>query len=131
MRIRTTVTTTAIIIVMIALVLLSSTTTFDTLSFAVSMGRTTVNGTTKQPTNPTSATSHFIHSTNPTPITVATSHSTSTTTTTPIKHIVVIFQENISFDHYFGTYPNATNPKNEPQFTAAPKTPKANNLITP
>ena len=44
----------------------------------------------------------FIHSTNPTPITVATSHSTSTTTTTPIKHIVVIFQENISFDHYFG-----------------------------
>ena len=29
-------------------------------------------------------------------------------TTTPIKHVVVIFQENISFDHYFGTYPNAT-----------------------
>src|SRR5208282_5389363 len=26
-------------------------------------------------------------------------------TTTPIKHLVVIFQENISFDHYFGTYP--------------------------
>ena len=25
--------------------------------------------------------------------------------TTPIKHLVVIFQENISFDHYFGTYP--------------------------
>src|SRR5579862_5656527 len=24
---------------------------------------------------------------------------------TPIKHLVVIFQENISFDHYFGTYP--------------------------
>src|SRR5579859_3669235 len=30
-------------------------------------------------------------------------------TTTPIKHLVVIFQENISFDHYFGTYPNAQN----------------------
>jgi phospholipase C len=29
------------------------------------------------------------------------------TTKTPIKHIVVIFDENISFDHYFGTYPNA------------------------
>jgi phospholipase C len=29
---------------------------------------------------------------------------------TPIKHLVVIFQENISFDHYFGTYPNALNP---------------------
>ncbi len=32
-------------------------------------------------------------------------------TTTPIKHLVVIFQENISFDHYFGTYPIATNPR--------------------
>ena len=30
-------------------------------------------------------------------------------TATPIKHIVVIFQENVSFDHYFGTYPNAAN----------------------
>ena len=29
---------------------------------------------------------------------------------TPIEHLVVIFNENISFDHYFGTYPNATNP---------------------
>ncbi len=28
---------------------------------------------------------------------------------TPIKHLVVIFQENVSFDHYFGTYPNAAN----------------------
>ena len=36
--------------------------------------------------------------------------ATSTTTKTPIKHIVVLFQENVSFDHYFGTYPNATNP---------------------
>jgi phospholipase C len=30
-------------------------------------------------------------------------------TATPIKHLVVIFQENISFDHYFGTYPHAQN----------------------
>jgi phospholipase C len=30
-------------------------------------------------------------------------------TKTPIKHLVVIFDENISFDHYFGTYPNALN----------------------
>src|SRR6202045_1224393 len=44
-------------------------------------------------------------------------------TATPIKHVVVIFQENVSFDHYFGTYPNAANPPNEPQFTAAPGTP--------
>jgi phospholipase C len=31
-------------------------------------------------------------------------------TATPIKHLVVIFQENISFDHYFGTYPYARIP---------------------
>jgi len=30
-------------------------------------------------------------------------------TATPIKHLVVIFNENVSFDHYFGTYPNAAN----------------------
>jgi len=33
------------------------------------------------------------------------------TTTTPIEHIVVIFQENVSFDHYFATYPVALNPQ--------------------
>jgi phospholipase C len=31
----------------------------------------------------------------------------SPATTTPIKHVIVIFQENVSFDHYFGTYPHA------------------------
>ena len=31
--------------------------------------------------------------------------ASSGTTSTPIKHLVVIFQENVSFDHYFGTYP--------------------------
>ena len=30
-------------------------------------------------------------------------------TATPIKHVVVIYGENVSFDHYFGTYPDATN----------------------
>ena len=49
-------------------------------------------------------------------------------TATPIKHVVVIFQENISTDHYFGTYPNAANLPNEPQFTAAPGTPTVNGL---
>src|SRR5215472_16933417 len=49
-------------------------------------------------------------------------------TTTPIKHLVVIFQENVSFDHYFGTYPNATNPAGQPAFTAAVGTPSANVL---
>jgi len=49
-------------------------------------------------------------------------------TATPIKHIVVIFQENVSFDHYFGTYPNATNPQGEPAFFARPHTPTVNGL---
>jgi phospholipase C len=49
-------------------------------------------------------------------------------TATPIKHLVVIFNENVSFDHYFATYPNATNPPGEPPFTAAPKTPKVRTL---
>jgi phospholipase C len=47
-------------------------------------------------------------------------------TATPIKHIVVIYEENVSFDHYFGTYPNATNPPGEPRFIAAPGTPSVN-----
>jgi phospholipase C len=49
-------------------------------------------------------------------------------TTTPIKHVVVIFQENVSFDHYFATYPNALNPPGSPQFSAAPGTPSVNGL---
>jgi phospholipase C len=48
-------------------------------------------------------------------------------TTTPIKHLVVIFQENVSFDHYFGTYPKAANTSGQP-FHAAPNTPTVNNL---
>ncbi len=51
-------------------------------------------------------------------------------TTTPIKHVVVIFQENVSFDHYFGTYPYAMNPAGEPMFQAAPDTPRVNNLLS-
>jgi phospholipase C len=49
-------------------------------------------------------------------------------TRTPIKHLVVIFQENVSFDHYFGTYPNATNPAGETKFVARPHTPAVNGL---
>ena len=60
--------------------------------------------------------------------------------TTPIKHVVVIFQENVSFDHYFATYPLAANITGETlqgsgasaaAFTAAPNTPrKVNTLAT-
>ena len=49
-------------------------------------------------------------------------------TTTPIKHIVIIFQENISFDHYFATYPSATNPSGEPRFHGRDDTPAVNGL---
>lgn len=52
-------------------------------------------------------------------------------TATPIKHLVVIFQENASFDHYFATYPHALNPAGEPQFVADKNTPTANNLLHP
>ena len=54
----------------------------------------------------------------------------SDNTATPIKHLVVIFQENVSFDHYFGTYPVATNQKGEPQFHARPGTPTVNGFTT-
>jgi phospholipase C len=37
-------------------------------------------------------------------------------TATPIKYLVVIYQENVSFDHYFATYPHAANPAGEPAF---------------
>jgi phospholipase C len=54
---------------------------------------------------------------------VAQSTQDAAATATPIKHLVVIFGENRSFDHYFGTYPNAQNPAGEPVFTAAANTP--------
>src|SRR5262249_24159929 len=49
-------------------------------------------------------------------------------TTTPIKHLVVIFQENHSFDAYFATYPVAANPPGQPAFHARPETPSVNRL---
>src|ERR1700743_523397 len=52
-------------------------------------------------------------------------------TKTPIKHLIVIFNENRSFDHYFGTYPNALTPEGEPIFEPAKNTPRdINNLLT-
>ena len=51
----------------------------------------------------------------------------SSATATPVKHLVVIFQENVSFDHYFGTYPNATNADGQ-SFTPVANTPTVNGL---
>jgi phospholipase C len=52
-----------------------------------------------------------------------------TRTATPIKHLVVIFDENVSFDHYFGTYPYAANTDGT-SFSARPGTPTVNGLYT-
>jgi phospholipase C len=48
-----------------------------------------------------------------------------------VEHLVVVFQENVSFDHYFATYPQAANPKGEPSFAARAGTPAVNGLDTP
>jgi len=46
----------------------------------------------------------------------------------PIAHLVVIFQENHSFDAYFGAYPNAANPPGQPAFRPRRGTPAVNGL---
>jgi phospholipase C len=46
---------------------------------------------------------------------------------TPIRHVVEIFQENVSFDHYFGTYPEAANGDGQ-SFHALPHTPAVDGL---
>ena len=51
-------------------------------------------------------------------------------TRTPVKHVIVIFNENISFDHYFGTYPLAKNLPGETPFWGSFGAP-ADNLMTP
>jgi len=57
-------------------------------------------------------------------------HDHDSPTSTPIKHLIVIFDENNSFDHYFGTYPYATNPDSEPAFYPKPGTPSVNGLTS-
>jgi phospholipase C len=51
-------------------------------------------------------------------------------TKTPIKHVVVIFQENVSFDHYFGTYPHAKANNDGTKYFGGSKndTPRVNSL---
>ena len=46
----------------------------------------------------------------------------------PIRHVVVIFQENITFDHYFATYPTAANRAGELSFYARPQAPAVRGL---
>ena len=61
---------------------------------------------------------------------LAARHLADGRTATPIKHLVVIFDENVSFDHYFGTYPYAPNPPGAPPFHARPGTPTVNGLYS-
>ena len=65
-----------------------------------------------------------------TPLPPANAPIVATTSAQAIKHVVVIFGENISFDHYFGTYPNAANLPGETKFTAVTGTPTPNGLTT-
>lgn len=51
------------------------------------------------------------------------------TTATPIKHVVIIFGENRSFDNYFATYPWAQN-EELPLFYPKEDTPSVNGLTT-
>ena len=57
---------------------------------------------------------------------------TPVTSSQVIKHVVVIFDENVSFDHYFGTYPNAANLSSDAvKFTPATGTPtNISNYVT-
>jgi phospholipase C len=64
-----------------------------------------------------------------TPALVPASYYLRTKTATPIKHLVVIFDENVSFDHYFGTYPYAANTDGT-KFYAKPGTPTVDGLYT-
>jgi phospholipase C len=65
------------------------------------------------------------------PASDATSVTSAITDVAPngaIQHVVVIFQENVSFDHYFGTYPRAQNLPGESPFRALPGSPEVDGL---
>ncbi len=61
-----------------------------------------------------------------TPLATPLAQAQGGSTATPIQHVVIIFQENVSFDHYFGTYPHALNPAHEPAFRPLRDTPTVN-----
>jgi len=87
-------------------------------------------GTVTLPTVPAGKFLGTIPGSNPNGYGIDKSEAVGLKTRTPIKHLVVIFQENVSFDHYFATYPYAANPAGEPAFTPQPNTPQVNNLAS-
>ncbi|HEY2335179.1 MAG TPA: alkaline phosphatase family protein [Solirubrobacterales bacterium] len=52
----------------------------------------------------------------------------ATSTRSPIRHVIEIFGENVSFDHYYGTYPHAANTDGQ-AFNALPHTPAVDGLL--
>src|ERR1700677_3452239 len=58
----------------------------------------------------------------------ATSSMTDVAPNGAIQHVVVIFQENVSFENYSGTYPTAFDRPGESPFRALPGTPEVDGL---
>lgn len=63
-----------------------------------------------------------------TPISLTNSTNNTSNTTTPIEYLIIIFQENVSFDHYFGSYPHSENLDGEIPFYASANTPSIDDL---
>ena len=99
---------------------------YAAIATAVVLGSGVAVGTTVAAANaaPNTAGAVAVPQTSP-----ASSWTLTSPTSTPIKHVVVLFDENESFDHYFGTYPYATN-SDGTAFTARRGTPAVNGLYT-
>jgi phospholipase C len=67
----------------------------------------------------------------PTPAGVLLSPSDGITTATPIKHLIVLMQENHTFDNYFGTYPGADGLPANVKMPVDPSNPKNNQFVAP
>ena len=103
---------------------------YTAIAAAAVLGAGVAVGTTVSGANaaPNTAGSVAVPETSP-----ASSWTLTAPTTTPIKHVVVLFDENESFDHYFGTYPFAAD-SDGTKFGAKRGTPTVNGLyskITP
>jgi phospholipase C len=99
---------------------------YAAIGAAVVIGAGVAVGTTVAGANaaPNTASSVAVPKTSP-----ASSWTLTPGAATPIKHLVVIFDENESFDHYFGTYPFAANTDGS-TFHAKRGTPTVNGLYT-
>jgi phospholipase C len=99
---------------------------YAAIAAATVLGAGVVVGTTVGGANaaPNTAGSVAVPKTSP-----ASTWTITSRTATPIKHLVVLFDENVSFDHYFGTYPFAANTDGT-KFQARRHTPTVNGLYT-